>query len=181
MSSRSRFPPGKVSVLAGRDCRRAARLRAREAIACGGDGDLLGERVDGIARAKFGLRHGPIGQDDRERHGQCALAAQIGEFESERCPIEIELEAMRERPSGLAQCSRNARDGQVWGVVEVLRGQVDDRAILDDSARVDRAGTPQIRPMKCVSWICRSMAGPPLRWGSAISLDQSGFEITRIR
>ena len=67
-----------------------------------------------------------------------SLAAEVGEFESERRPIEVELEAMSERPARLAQCPGDARDGQVWGVVEVLRGQVDDRPILDDSARVDR-------------------------------------------
>ena len=54
-----------------------------------------------------------------------------------------------------------------------------DGAVLDDSARVHGAGHAAGRPMKCVSWICRSMAGPPLRAGSAIPLDQSGLEITR--
>ena len=42
-------------------------------------------------------------------------------------------------------------------------------------------GTPQSNPTKCVSWICRSIAGPPLREASAISLDQSGLEITRLK
>ena len=75
--------------------------------------DLLGERVDGIAAAQARALDGPIGQDDRERHGQVTFAAQIGEFESEGRAIEVELEAVRERPARLAQCSGNARDGQV--------------------------------------------------------------------
>ena len=68
-----------------------------------------------------------------------------------------------------------------FGVEEVLGREMDDRPILDDPARVDARGTPQSRLMKCVSWICRSMAGPPLLDGSAMSLDQSGLEITRVK
>ena len=91
----------------------------------------------GIARAELGLRDGSVGQNDREGHGDVSAAAQIGEFESERRPIEVQLEAVRERPARLAQRSGNARDSQVGCVVEVLRGQVDDGPVLDDAARVD--------------------------------------------
>ena len=42
-------------------------------------------------------------------------------------------------------------------------------------------GTPQTRPMKCVSWMCRSTAGPPVFAASPMSADQSGFAITRLK
>src|SRR5260370_1005753 len=38
-----------------------------------------------------------------------------------------------------------------------------------------------MRPMKWVSWMCRSTAGPPVLAASPMSADQSGREMTRLK
>ena len=42
-------------------------------------------------------------------------------------------------------------------------------------------GTPAMRPMKCVSWTCRSTAGPPVASASAMVALQSGLAMTRVK
>ena len=60
------------------------------------------------------------------------LTSEVRELEGERRPVEIELEAVSERPPALAQGPGNGRDGQVWLSLKVLSYAVDDRPLFDD-------------------------------------------------
>ena len=83
----------------------------------------------------------------------CPRPSQVGELESERGAVEIELETVQKRPSGLARgCLRKCTRPPGCGiVVEVLRGQVHPPSPFSITPRGEwtaRRGTPHIRPMK---------------------------------
>src|SRR5260370_15561714 len=52
--------------------------------------------------SQFGMLDRPIRSDERQWHGHVTLSPEIGELESDRRLVEVELEAMGKRPAALA-------------------------------------------------------------------------------